>query len=51
MEAAAGDLVTADTIRLGRLDPEAAPTRSAHSSTLAPTPTPASAHTPDHRSE
>ncbi|MEV0532181.1 ATP-binding cassette domain-containing protein [Kitasatospora sp. NPDC050463] len=51
-EAAAGDLLTADTVRLGRLDPATAagapPARSAPTATPA---TPATPAVPDHRSE
>ncbi|MBP0453589.1 ATP-binding cassette domain-containing protein [Kitasatospora sp. RG8] len=60
--AAAGDLLTADTIRLGRLDPATAPARMpaptsdpapapAPTPTPTPTDTPAQTPTPDHRSE
>ncbi|MFB7615485.1 ATP-binding cassette domain-containing protein [Kitasatospora sp. NPDC056181] len=58
--AAAGDLLTADTIRLGRLDPATAPARMpaptsdpapAPAPTPTPTDTPAQTPTPDHRSE
>ncbi|WP_162002459.1 ATP-binding cassette domain-containing protein [Streptomyces sp. CB01881] len=50
--AAAGDLLTADTIRLGRLDPATAPARtSAPTRTPDPTPEPTSEHTPTPTSE